>query len=123
MAGAAGAALRRRRQWGFLALGPEEPIPAEVTAGGFNLGHALLGTSRYEVVQFAFEFYGFETYHVLVNPSNPLVQTVLTSMVESDKYLLTVRGDNRIPSFTRNSLAMRCSPHAGFSFAIRRIRA
>ncbi len=57
-----------------------------MTAGGFNLGHALLGTSTYEVVQFAFQFYGFETYHVLVNPSNSLAQTVLTSMVESGEY-------------------------------------
>jgi hypothetical protein len=40
-----------------------------------------------------------------------------------DRYVLTVRGDSRIPSFTRNSLAMRSSPHGGFSFAFRRIRA
>ena len=30
--------------------------------------------------------YGFEPYHVLVNPSHSLVQTVLTSMVESVEY-------------------------------------
>src|ERR1019366_7707603 len=47
-----------------------------------------LGTSRYEVIQFAFECYGFETFHVLVNPSHPLVQTVLTSMVESGEYFI-----------------------------------
>jgi hypothetical protein len=81
-----GVVEERREARGFLALRPTEPIPAKVTAGGFNLGHALLGNSHYEVVQFAFEFYGFETYHVLVNPSNPLVQTVLTSMVESGEY-------------------------------------
>jgi hypothetical protein len=95
-----GVVEERRRQWGFLALRPEEPIPAEVTAGGFNLGHALLGTSRYEVVQFAFEFYGFETYHVLVNPSYPLVQTVLTSMVESGEYFFFAFGaDRRMTAF------------------------
>ena len=38
------------------------------------------------MVQFGFQFYGFVTYHVLVNPSNSLVQTVLTSMVESGEY-------------------------------------
>ena len=81
-----GVVEERRQPRGFLALRPAEPIPAEVTAGGFNLGHALLGNSHYEVVQFAVEFYGFETYHVLVNPSNPLVQTVLTSMVENGEY-------------------------------------
>jgi hypothetical protein len=76
----------RRRPRAFFALRSAEPIPSEVTADGFNLGHALLGTSTYEVVQFAFQFYGFETYHVLVNPSNSLAQTVLTSMVESGEY-------------------------------------
>lgn len=39
------------------------------------------------------------------------------------RYFRTVRADIRIPSFRRNSLAMRSSPHKGFSFAIRRIRA
>jgi hypothetical protein len=39
------------------------------------------------------------------------------------RYLFTVRGDTRIPIFNSNSLAMRSSPHAGFSFAIRRISA
>ena len=81
-----GVVEERRRPRGCLALRPAEPIPSEVTAGGFNLGHALLGTPTYEVVQFAFQFYGFETYHVLVNPSNSLAQTVLTSMVESGEY-------------------------------------
>jgi hypothetical protein len=81
-----GVVEERRRPRAFLALRPAEPIPADVTAGGFNLGHALLGTSTYEVVQFAFQFYGFETYHVLVNPSNALAQTVLTNMVESGEY-------------------------------------
>jgi hypothetical protein len=89
-----GVVEERRRQCGFLALRPEEPIPSEIIAGGFNLGHALLGTSAYEVVQFAFQFYGFETYHVLVNPSNSLVKTVLTSMVESGEYfILCVRSE------------------------------
>ena len=85
----------RRRQCGFLALRPEEPIPSEITAGGFNLGHALLGTSTYEVVQFGFQFYGFVTYHVLVNPSNSLVRTVLTSMVESGEYFFFAFAPNQ----------------------------
>jgi hypothetical protein len=54
-----------------------------------------LGTSRYEVIQFAFECYGFETFHVLVNPSNPLVQTVLTSMVESGEYFFFAFAPNQ----------------------------
>jgi hypothetical protein len=37
-------------------------------------------------------------------------------------YLPTVRGDTRIPSLTNSSLAIRSSPHNGFSAAILRIR-
>jgi hypothetical protein len=36
-------------------------------------------------------------------------------------YFRMVRGDTRRPSFSRSSLAMRSSPHEGFSRAIRRI--
>jgi len=63
----------RRQPRGFLALRPGELIPSEVTADGFELGHAVLGTSTYEVVHFAFQFYGFATYHVLrhQNPALP----------------------------------------------------
>ena len=53
---------------------------------GFRFGHSLLGTREYEVLHFAFAFYGFEAYNVLVNPNNPLVQTVLTTMVDSRDY-------------------------------------
>ena len=38
-------------------------------------------------------------------------------------YLRTVRGETRIFSFTSSSLAMRSSPHSGFSCAILRINA
>ena len=36
-------------------------------------------------------------------------------------YFLTVLGETRMPNFTKSSLAMRSSPHKGFSFAIRRM--
>lgn len=90
-----GVVEERRQPRGFLALRPAEPIPSEVTAGGFDLGHAVLGTSTYEVVHFAFQFYGFATYHVLVNPSRSLVKTVLTSMVESGEYFFFAFALNR----------------------------
>ncbi len=38
-------------------------------------------------------------------------------------YLPTVRGETRIPNLISNSLAIRSSPHTGFSAAILRIRA
>jgi hypothetical protein len=85
----------RREARGFLALRPAEPIPAEVSADGFDLGHAVLGTSTYEVVHFAFQFYGFATYHVLLNPRNSLAQTVLTNMVASGEYFFFAFAPNR----------------------------
>jgi hypothetical protein len=36
-----GVVEERREARGFLALRPTEPIPAKVTAGGFNLGQIL----------------------------------------------------------------------------------
>lgn len=83
---ALGMVEERQRPSGFLALRPREVIPPAVTNAGFRFGHALLGNAHFEVVHFAFEFYGFKTYNVLVNPNNPLVQTVLTTMVESGDY-------------------------------------
>jgi hypothetical protein len=81
---ALGLVEERKRTCGFLALRTNEIIPPTVTGSGFNFGHSLLGTSRYLVVHFAFEFYGFGRYHVLVKPNNPIVRAVLTAMVEGD---------------------------------------
>jgi hypothetical protein len=50
-------------------LRPAEVIPPEISGLGFNFGHALLGTTEFEVIQFVFHFYGFETYNMLVNRS------------------------------------------------------
>jgi hypothetical protein len=74
------------RRYGFLALRPGGVIPSDVANAGFRFGHTLLGNANFEVVHFAFEFYGFETYNAFVNPNNPLVRTVLTMMVESGDY-------------------------------------
>jgi len=70
----------------LIALRLNQAIPREVSAAGFRFGHALLGTSRWEVVHFAFEFYGFATYNVLINPSDPVARPVLSTMVETGDY-------------------------------------
>jgi hypothetical protein len=62
---------------GLLALHLPDSIPPAIAAQGFAFSHELLGTSRFEVVHFVFRFYGFQTYHVLINPNNQLVQAVL----------------------------------------------
>ena len=75
-----------QEQSGFLALRPGTILSPDITNAGFRFGHALLGTADYEVVQFVLAFDGFETYNALVNPANPLVQTVLTTMVTRGDY-------------------------------------
>ena len=76
----------QNRQCAFLALRPDVPIPSHVTDRGFNFGHSLYGDSTHEVIDFAFEFYGFQTYNVLINPNNPIAQSVLHSMIESGDF-------------------------------------
>ena len=76
----------RKRSCGFLAFRPNEVITPEISDAGFLFGHGLIGNADFEVVHFAFHFYGFKTYNVLVNPNNPLVRTVLTTMVKTEDY-------------------------------------
>jgi len=85
---------------GLLALRPAEAIPPAVSNVGFNFGHSLLGTADFEVVHFAFQFYGFATYQVLLNPNNPLVRTVLKTMVASgDYFFLVLDPDQGVTAF------------------------
>ena len=84
----------RNRQYGFLALRPDEVIPSEISAGGFNFGHSLFGNSAMEVVHFAFEFYGFQIYNVLINPNNAVVQAVLARMIEGGDYFFFALDSN-----------------------------
>ena len=83
------------QQCGFLALRPDEAIPPEISDQGFNFGHCLLGNESYEVIHFSFEFYGFQTYNVLINPNNPLAKAVLKTMIEdSDCFFFTLDEQN-----------------------------
>ena len=79
---------------------PDEVIPSHISNAAFRFGHSLFGSAAFEVVHFAFAFYGFQTYNVLVNPNNPLVQIVLTTMVESGDYFVFVLGlDGGVTTF------------------------
>jgi hypothetical protein len=80
----------QRRRCGFLALRPDKAIPPDVSADGFSFGHSLYGNRRFEVIHFGFEFYGFQTYNVLINPNNPIAQAVLQTMLESGDYFVFV---------------------------------
>jgi hypothetical protein len=97
---ALGLVEERRRPCAFLALRPEEEIPAAVSYGGFNFGHALFGTTTFEVMHFAFEFYGFQTYNVLINSHNPLVQAVLDRMIaDGDYFFFALEATGRVTAF------------------------
>ena len=87
---ALGVIEERNRQSGLLALRFHEAIPPEIADRGLRFGHSLFGTSTFEVVHFAFEFYGFKAYHVLINPNTALIQAVLAMMVESGGYFFFV---------------------------------
>lgn len=90
----------RKQTLGLLALRPDEIIPPEIMSRGFNFGHALFGNDYFEVIRFAFEFYGFGTYNVLVNPNNPLVQAVLAAMIDSGEYFfLAIGPDQDVTAF------------------------
>ena len=84
----------------LLALRLDRAPPQQVSAGGFSFGHALFGGGTWEVVHFAFAFYGFATYNVLINPSDRVAQTVLDAMVTSgDYFFFALDGDRRATAF------------------------
>jgi hypothetical protein len=88
------------RPCGLIALQPDQEIPAAITDGGFDFGHSLLGTAAFEVIHFAFEFYGFATYNVLINPNNALVQAVLERMIDDgDYFFFSLEASGRITAF------------------------
>jgi hypothetical protein len=97
---ALGLVEEQQRQYGLLALRPDQTIPAQVTNRGLNFGHSLLGDDTFEVIPLAFEFYGSQTYNVLVNPNNPLVQTVLAHLLEhSDYFFFALNPNGHVTAF------------------------
>ena len=101
---ALGLVEERKQQRGFLALRPGETIPSAASDAGFNFGHSLRGKANAPLIHFAFEFYGFGTYNALVNPNNPLVQTVLRTMVESGDYFFFAIGPDQYVTAFRSEI-------------------
>jgi hypothetical protein len=101
---ALGLVEERKQQSGFLAVRPKVPIPHAVVQDGFRFGHSLLGNSKFEVVHFVFEFYDYASYNVLLNPNNPVVKTVLNTMVERADYGFLVIDDSGSASAFRSEL-------------------
>ncbi len=117
---ALGLVEERQQQCGFLALRPDEAIPHETADLGFRFGHSLLGDSDFEVIHFAFEFHDFKAYNVLINPNNPLVQTVLTTMMESEEYFFFAINPNQSVTAFRTEIGQ--SNLAGLKTHFQRIK-
>lgn len=97
---ALGMVEERQEPMGLLALRPPKAMPKEAMALGFNFGHTLVGNADFEVVQLFFEFYGFATYSVLLNPNNPLVKQVLSYTLASKQYFfLALAPDATVTAF------------------------
>ena len=83
---ALGMGEERQQLRGMLALRLDEAIPPAIADRGFEFGHALFGNAAFAVLHLVFVFPGFQTYNVLINPNNLLVQTVLRTMLDDGDY-------------------------------------
>lgn len=86
---------------GFIAMKPKSVVPRNVLSLGIGFGHRMLTTPDDKpVCQFAFNFYGYEQYTVLVNPSNSLALKAIETMVEQrDYFFFIVNPDDRVSAF------------------------
>ena len=80
----------------------------------------MFGTAEFEVIQFVFQFYGFETYNVLVNPNNHLVKRVLITMVERGDYFFFAMSPNESVTAFRSEIGQE--KLAGLSTNLRQIQ-
>jgi hypothetical protein len=92
-------------QCAMIVLRLDQAIPRKVSAAGFAFGHALFGSRNWEVVHFGFEFYGFATYNVLINPSNPVARSVLSTMIETGDYFFFALDSDRGTTAFRSDIA------------------
>jgi hypothetical protein len=97
---ALGMVEERQRPCGVLALRLDEVIPAAIADGGFQCGHALFGTTAFAVLHVVFALPGFQPYNVLMNPNNPLVQAVLTTMLDDgDDCFFALNAQGHVTAF------------------------
>jgi len=86
---ALGMVEERQQLCGMLALRFDQEMPTAVADGGFEFGYALFGNTTFAVLHLVFVFLGFQTYNVLINPNNPLVQAVLRTMLDDGDYFFS----------------------------------
>ncbi len=123
---------------GFFATKSESVVPRTVLGMGIGFGHRMLATpDNKPVCQFAFNFYGFEQYSVLVNPSNALALKAIETMVaQRDYFFFILNPDDGFSAFRsdlgeenlaglRDSLPLMQSPRtsqASYENAVRTFR-
>src|ERR1019366_7704994 len=87
-------------QCAMITLRLNQALPREVSTAGFAFGHTLYGGGSWEVVHFAFGFYGFATYNVLINPGDPVASLVLSTMIRTgDYFFLALDSDHSTTAF------------------------
>ena len=92
-------------QTGLFAMKPESSIPPNVLAKGLAFGHRMLASLDQEpICQFIFNFYGFEQYSVLVNPSNPLAMKAIETMIEERDCFFLILNPNLRATVFRNEI-------------------
>jgi len=85
---------------GMLALRLDEAIPTAIADRGFEFGHALFGTTTFAVLHLVFAFPGFQTYNVLINPNNLVVQAVLRTMLDDvDYFFCALQPQGQVTAF------------------------
>ena len=108
------------RPSGLLALQPNESIPTDVLDTGLSFGHSMFGSDRFCVIHFAFHFYGFQTYNVLVNPNNRIVQKVVANMIDNEDYFFFVLNAHQSVTTFRAEVGQEAL--AGLKANLRRIK-
>ena len=81
-----------------------------------------LENNQTEPVPFAFEFYGFARYHLLVRPDHPIVRTVLTWMADSGEFFFfALDGNGTATTFNADLGRGRDADRAGLQRNLPRI--
>ena len=83
---ALGLVEERQQLCGLLALRLDEALPPAIADRGFEFGHALFGNTTFAVLHLVLAFPGFQTYNVLINPNNLVIQAVLRTMLDDGDY-------------------------------------
>jgi hypothetical protein len=97
---ALGMVEERQQLCGMLALRLDEAIPPAIADRGFEFGHALYGGAAFAVLHLVFAFLGFQTYNVLINPNNLVVQAVLRTMLDDgDSFFFALQPQGQVTAF------------------------